>query len=92
LVVNNKTPTPIFSVSADCEGVEVICFDRVLQVLILRELAVNHNWREIEKSSESGGSGWLFGGYLRTVWVRGPGLMRKGSMDLSTSQVLFTQR
>ncbi len=37
------TPHPLFFVSVDCEGVEIICFDRLLQVFILRELLVNDN-------------------------------------------------
>jgi hypothetical protein len=35
-------PTPLFFVSVD-GGVEIICFDRLLQVLILRELLVDDN-------------------------------------------------
>jgi hypothetical protein len=50
MVVNNKTPPPLFSVSIDCEGVETICFDRFLQLLILRCLLVNDNRKEIEEA------------------------------------------
>jgi hypothetical protein len=35
-------PPPLFFVSVD-GGVEIICFDRLLQVLILRELLVDDN-------------------------------------------------
>ena len=38
LLVNHNIPLPLFFVSVDCEGVEIICFDRLLQVFILRDL------------------------------------------------------
>jgi hypothetical protein len=43
MLVNRNNPTPPGFVSVDCEGVEIICFDRLLQVLILRELLINDN-------------------------------------------------
>jgi hypothetical protein len=50
---------PLFFVCDDCEGVEIICFDTLLQVLILRDLAVNNLQGEVEELSrvEGGSSG-----------------------------------
>jgi hypothetical protein len=42
-----KTPIPLFFMSVDYEGAESICFDKVLQVLILRELQPQDLSREI---------------------------------------------
>jgi hypothetical protein len=52
-------PRPLFFVCDDCEGVEIICFDTLLQVLILRDLAVNNLQGEVEELSrvEGGSSG-----------------------------------
>ena len=52
-------PHPLFFVCDDCEGVEIICFDTLLQVLILLDLAVNKLQGEVEELSriEWGSSG-----------------------------------
>jgi hypothetical protein len=55
MVVNNNRPPPPFFVCDDCEGVEIICFDALLQVLILRELAVNNLRRKNEELNEWAG-------------------------------------
>ena len=91
LLVNHNIPLPRFFISVDCEGVENICFDRVLQVFILRDLLVNNLRRGIREvlESETGKRGPIWRCF-RPAGGWKTGLTVNDSTDVSTSQVLFT--
>ena len=52
LVNNNPPPLPLFCVSVESKGDEVACFDRVVQVLIPRELG--EKGRNVQESESRG--------------------------------------
>ena len=41
------TPSPLFLYECDYRGVEIVCFDRLLQVLILQELRAGSVYKKV---------------------------------------------